>query len=215
MGVQVYTSVDGHPLDEPELLAIFELVAQRKRAVWLHPTRPMTRADYLSESLSKFDLWWAIGWPYETTLAMGRLVFSGLFDRHPDLPIITHHAGGVASLMEGRLGSGLELLGTRNLPEHADAVATPLVEKPLDAFRRFYGDTATFGSAAAIECGRAFFGAQRMMFATDMPFDPEQGPGYVRSTLAAIDSLDRLSNSDRAAIKSGNARRVLRLAADR
>ncbi len=113
-------------------------------------------------------------------------------------------------MMEGRFGPGLKMLGTRNPPELADAVATPLEEAPLDAFRRFYADTATFGSQAAIECGIAFFGAKHMMFGSDMPFDPEKGPGFIRETLSAIDKMS-LSPRDRRKILSQNAGAVLGL----
>jgi len=210
LGVQLYSNVNGRPLDEPEFLAIFELMAQLDRPVWLHPIRPLTHADYRTEDVSKYDLWWALGWPYETSVAMARLVFAGLFDRCPNLVVITHHCGGVIPMMEGRLGSGLERLGMRNPPEHADAVRTNLQEPPLDAFRRFYADTASFGSRAAIECARAFFGVEKLLFATDMPFDPEQGPGYIRETLRAIGEMN-LDNQERAAILSENARRLLKL----
>ncbi len=209
-GVQILTSVQGQPLDRPEFLAVFELMATLNRPVWLHPTRPMTTADYATESVSKFDLWWALGWPHETSVAMGRLVFSGVFDRHPTLVVITHHAGGTVPMMAGRLGSGLELLGTRTPPEHSQAIQTSLREPPLAAFKRFHADTATFGSSAAIECGAAFFGWDRMLFATDMPFDPEQGPGYIRATLQALDALN-LTPVQRHAVLSGNARRLLHL----
>lgn len=209
-GVQVMTSMGGQPLDQPKFLAIFELMATLGRAVWLHPTRPMTTPDYASETVSKFDLWWALGWPHETSVAMGRLVFSGLFDRHPDLVVVTHHAGGTVPMMAGRLGSGLELLGTRTPPEQTAAIETSLRERPLAAFRRFHADTATFGSRAAIDCGAAFFGWDRMLFATDMPFDPEQGPGYIRETLHALGEIEQTGAQCRA-VYSANARRVLKI----
>ena len=63
-----------------------------------------------------------------------------------------------------------------------------------------------FGSRAAIECGMSFFGIDNILFATDSPFDPEQGPGYIRETLRAIDELD-VSDQQREAILSGNAER--------
>lgn len=214
VGVQVYTNVGGHPLDEPQYLQVIEHAAGTGCAVWLHPIRLMTAADYSSERHSKFDLWWALGWPHESSIAMGRLVFAGLFDRWPDLTVITHHCGGTIPLMEGRLKSGLKLLGTRNPPHLAEAVKTSLKERPVDAFRRFHADTASFGSRAAIECGMSFFGVDRMLFATDSPFDPEQGPGYIRETLRAIGEMD-LTDSQRTAILSGNAERLLRLERDR
>ena len=50
-----------------------------------------------------------------------------------------------------------------------------------------------------------------MLFASDTPFDPEKGPGYIRSTIADLESLE-LSDADRQKIYEGNARRVLGVA---
>lgn len=209
-GVQITTSVGGRPIDAPEYLALFELMWQRGRAVWLHPVRPMSRADYPSEEFSKFDIWWSLGWPHETSIAMARLAFAGLFDRCPGAVVITHHVGGTIPMMEGRLGSGMELLGTRNPPELSHAVRHEMKTTPLQAVRKFYADTASFGSSAAIECGRKFFGADHLLFATDMPFDPEQGPGYIRKTLAALAELN-LTTSEHESVLWKNAQRLLKL----
>ena len=170
VGVQLYTNVNGLPLDRPEFLEIFALMAELERPIWLHPLRASTVADYPGEEVSKYDIWWALGWPHETSVCCSRLVFAGVFDRWPDLKIITHHAGGTIPMMEGRLGPGLDLMGDRYPPQHADAAQTELKERPLDAFRRFHADTATFGSKSAVEAGVAFFGRERMLFASDFPF---------------------------------------------
>jgi len=209
-GVQLFSNIDGRPLDEPEFRPIFALMAEEDRPLWIHPARGMNVADYRTEDHSKYDLWWALGWPYESSLAMGRLVFAAVFDRWPELKVVTHHVGGMVPMMEGRLSHGLELLGTRQPPGMEASVRTELVGRPIDAFRKFYADTASFGSRAAIECGLGFFGCERLVFGTDMPFDPEQGPGYIRGTLKAIEQMD-LSAEDRNAILSGNAKRLLKL----
>jgi aminocarboxymuconate-semialdehyde decarboxylase len=185
-------------------------MAELRRPIWLHPIRPMTAPDYVEEQVSKFDLWWAFGWPHETSLAMGRLVFAGVFDRWPELAIITHHVGGTIPLFAGRIEHGLALLGTRNPPEHQAAVETTLQEPPLAAFRRFFADTASFGSRSALDCGRDFFGADKLLFATDMPFDPEQGTGFIRETLRAIDEMD-VSPAQRFSILEGTATELLGL----
>ena len=196
VGVQVYTHVNGLPLDRPEYLAVLEMLAQLNSPVWLHPLRSSRQSDYPDESISKFDLWWAFGWPHETSVCAGRLVFSGLFDRCPDLKIITHHAGGTIPMVEGRLDSGLAVLGTRYAPEEQQAAETPLQEPAIEAFRRFHADTATFGSRLGIEAAMAFFGSQQMYFATDFPF-----AGIERS----IRSVEGLP----ANIQSGNAAALL------
>ena len=205
LGVQVFSNVNGRPLDEPGFLEVIRHVAKLERLIWMHPTRGMDRADYPTETVSKFDLWWALGWPYETSAAMGRLVFSGILEDTPMPRIITHHAGGMIPMVEGRITSGLSLLGTRCPPGMEEVIQTPLRGAPVEMFKRFYADTATFGSRDAIKCAIDFFGINQVLFATDMPFDPEQGPGYIRSTLQAIAELD-LDESQRQLILSGNAR---------
>ena len=74
----------------------------------------------------------------------------------------------------------------------------------------FYADTATFGSRAAMECGLDFFGVDKVLFASDSPFDPEKGPGYIRETIRCIEELP-ISAADRFKIYEGNARKMLRL----
>ena len=141
---------------------------------------------------------------------MGRLVFAGVFDRWPELVVITHHTGGIIPMMEGRLGGGLDCLGIRTPDDHGDAIKTALKQRPVDAFRCFYADTATFGAKPPIDCGLAFFGTERLLFATDMPFGPEEGLSNVRSTLAAIHAMD-VTPHQRRQILGGNAERVLAL----
>jgi predicted TIM-barrel fold metal-dependent hydrolase len=209
-GVQIFTNVAGRPLDLPEYQPIFARMAARDLPIWMHPARPATAADYPGEPRSRYDLWWAFGWPYETSVAMGRLVFSGLFDRHPGLKIITHHLGAMIPFCEGRIGGGLDQLGSRtDDPDDGTALAR-LKRRPIEYFKMFYGDTALFGAWHAMESGLAFFGADHVLFGTDMPFDPEKGPGFIRDTIAAMERM-RASDEDKAKIYEGNARRMLRL----
>jgi len=74
----------------------------------------------------------------------------------------------------------------------------------------YYADTAVFGSKPATECGMAFFGPDKTVFASDAPFDPEKGPMYIRETIKVIESLG-LSEADQAKIFHGNAERLLKL----
>jgi aminocarboxymuconate-semialdehyde decarboxylase len=137
-------------------------------------------------------------------------VFSGLFDRHPDLVIITHHMGAMIPFCAGRVGGGLDQLGSRTDDPDDMAALGRLRRRPIEYFRMFYGDTALFGAWPAMEAGLAFFGADRILFGTDMPFDPEKGPGFIRDTIAALERM-RATDEERAKIYEGNARRLLRL----
>jgi predicted TIM-barrel fold metal-dependent hydrolase len=141
---------------------------------------------------------------------MGRLVFNGLFDRHPELAVITHHLGAMLPYFEMRAAGGLDQLGTRSDDPEDGAALARLKRRPFDYFKMFYGDTAVFGSRPATECGLAFFGVDRVLFASDAPFDPERGPMYIRETLRVLDELD-LSEGDRRKIYFENAEKLLRL----
>jgi predicted TIM-barrel fold metal-dependent hydrolase len=212
VGVQVFSNVNGAPLTAPPTLPLFDLMAKLDLPIWIHPARGADYPDYRTEKKSHYEIWWTFGWPYETSVAMAHIVFAGLFDKHPDLKIITHHLGGMVPYFEGRVGPGWDQLGARTSDEDYGALLRKLKMRPLDYFHLFYADTAVFGSRAATECGLKFFGADRVLFASDAPFDPEKGSAYIRWTIEIIDRLD-ITPEERRAIYEGNARRLLKLPA--
>src|SRR6266542_1098464 len=102
-GVQICTSVNGRALDEPEFFPVFERATKKHDVpIWMHPARPGSRPDYVGEQKSKYEIWQVLGWPFETSIAMARMVFSAFFERLPDLRIITHHCGGMIPYFSGR-----------------------------------------------------------------------------------------------------------------
>ncbi len=213
VGVQIFTNVKGRPLDDPEFFPIFEAMARRHDLpIWLHPARGAGLPDYATESKSRFEIWWTLGWPYETSAAMARLVFSKVLDRLADLKIITHHMGGLIPYLEGRVAYGWDVIGERTSDEDYVALRGELKKRPFDYFKEnFYADTAVFGARAATVCGLDFFGEDRVLFASDCPFDPEGGSLYPRLTIRILDGLD-ISQETREKIYHGNAERLLRLA---
>ncbi len=211
VGVQVFSNVLGKPLTAPETLPLFELMVELDLPLWLHPARGANFPDYEQEKKSHFEIWWTFGWPYETSVAMAHIVFEGLFDRYPQLKIITHHMGGMIPYFEGRVGPGWDQLGARTSDVDYSLLLRKLAQRPIDYFRLFYADTALFGAAEATRCGLKFFGPERVLFASDAPFDPEKGSMYTRTTIEIIDALD-VTPAQRHAIYEGNARRLLKLA---
>ncbi len=153
------------------------------------------------------------GWPYETSAAMARMVFSGFFDRWPNLKIITHHLGAMAPFLEARVGLGLDQLGTREAaePHYAKLVADMKAKgrSPVDYFKMFYADTAINGWAPGIRCGLDFFGAITCCSAPIARSIREGGPLFIREIIKAIDSLD-LPDAVREKIYHENAQRMLR-----
>ena len=139
---------------------------------------------------------------------MTRLIYSGLFDELPQLKIITHHMGGMIPYFSGRIGLGFRQIffGTSEHNPGADALKRP----PAEYFKLLYADTALNGEVAATQCGHAYFGTAHCLFATDAPFDPEQGKLLIGNTIAAVNALP-IDVAERDRIFSGNARALLKL----
>jgi uncharacterized protein len=208
-GIMFFTNVAGKPLDLPEFLPLFDEAARRDLPIWVHPGRGADFSDYKTEGQSKYEIWWTLGWPYETSVAMSRIVFSGLFDRLPSLKIITHHMGAMIPYFEGRIGYGWDQLGSRTSDEDYVGHLRSMKKRPIDYFRMFYADTALFGALAGTKCGLDFFGVDHVVFASDVPFEPKPGL-YIRETIRCIESLD-ITAEERERIYCGNARRLLHL----
>ena len=101
--VEVFTDIRGRPLDAPEFRPVFAEMAARDRPILLHPRRTNTTPDYAGEELSEFLIYTNFGWPFETSKAMARLAFGGVFERYPDLTVVTHHAGGLVPFFHKRI----------------------------------------------------------------------------------------------------------------
>ena len=220
-GIQIFTNVAGKPLDEPLYAPVFEAMAGYDLPIWLHPARPAGVADYPSETRSRYQLWWCFGWPYDTSIAMSRLVFSGLFDRLPGLKIITHHLGGMIPYYEARIQNGYAGWAYENeldnpltlydspwalanqTEREASGTVISALERPLmDYFRMFYGDTALNGGVSGTRCGLDFFGTDNVVFSTDAPFVS------IKGTIEVIEQLE-LETEDRKRLLCGNAERLI------
>jgi len=210
-GIQVFTNVNGRPLDDPEYYPVLErCVKKYDLPIWLHPVRRSDFPDYLSEKKSKYEIWWLFGWPYETSACMARLVFSGMLEKLPAMKVITHHLGAMAPFLVERIALGMDQMGTRTPDEDYVGLRQRMAKSPVEFFKMFYGDTSVNGSASAIRCGLDFFGADRVLFGTDCPFDPEGGPGFIRGTIKAIARLD-LPDAVERKIYHENAFRMLQM----
>jgi len=205
-GVQMYTSVQGRPLDSPELFPLYEKMIHFNLPIWLHPWRVMTQPDYPGETESKFKIWSTFGWPYETAAAMTRLIFGGVFEKFPGLKIITHHAGGMVPFLSERIRSGFDLWEMRTPLNPMKG----LTRAPMDYYRRFYADTAIAGDTQGLMCAYEFFGPEQILFGTDMPMDSQLGNRLLRDIIGSIERMT-VSEEDKEKIFAGNARALMRL----
>jgi len=205
-GIQLHSDINGKPLDSPEFEPVFEKMAAYNLPILLHPEiRTSQTPDYPGEEESKYLSFLIFGWPYRTTLAMTRLAMSGVFDRYPDLKVIAHHCGAMVPFFEQRfhmIHFGHQMrMGVQQKPY--------LKKAPLDYLRMFYVDTAV-PSTSALMCGYAFFGADHMLFGTDMPYDAQVGHVYTRETILSTERM-AIPDSEKKKIFEDNARALLRL----
>jgi aminocarboxymuconate-semialdehyde decarboxylase len=210
-GIQVFTNVAGTPLSAPQFRPIFARMAARGLPIWVHPMRGPSFADYASEQVSEAEIWFSFGWPYETTACMTRLIYSGLLDELPDLKIITHHMGGMIPYFAGKIDLGFRQIFFGTPQRNPAAEEAGLKRRPMDYYKMLLADTALGGEIEPTRCGHAFFGTSSCLFATDAPFDPEQGRGLIRSTIRAVEALP-IGAAERERIFAGNARALLELA---
>lgn len=209
-GVQLFTEINGRALDNEEYFPVYEAAYKAGGSLWLHPHRGMFKADYEGEEASKYELWWALGWPYDSSMAMARLMFSGIFEKFPGINIVTHHCGGVIPMLQGRFASGMDSYGTRTPKAYAHLSETPITVPPFDSLKNYYADTASFGSKATVDCGIDFFGIEKIVFASDMPFGPGAGLHHITETIKVVESLD-IPEKSKDLIFSGNAKKMLGL----
>lgn len=213
VGVQIYTHHHGGPMDQERFFPFYEAVAKRgDKMIQVHPCRDSSWADYKTEERSKFEIWWTLGWEYDLSAFMSRLVFAGIFERLPDIKILIHHGGAMIPHFAGRVGPGWDQLGARTPADQVgDITGYPLTQRPIEYFKKFYVDTAYFGAGDSMRTAIKFFGVERTLFGSDSPFDPEKGPGYIRATIANLQEMDIVTDADREAIYHGNVTKLLGL----
>lgn len=184
-GVEIYTNVNGDGPDAPQFRPLYEKMVQYDLPIWIHPCRGGTGDMAL------------FGWPYETSAAVLKLVAGGIIRDLPDIKFIIHHGGSMVSFFEGRIKwmFPLEFGGE--------------IHNPREQFRKFYCDTAVYGSTAALMCSYEFFGADHILFGTDMPLGPRFG--LTGETIRSIERAD-ITAEEKENIFRNNAVNLLRMA---
>lgn len=184
LGPQIFTSSRGVPLDDPRLDIFWRELEALGAPAWIHPERTAETGDYPGEQLSRFGLYMVLGWPYETSVALMRLVLSGVLTRYPGLKFIVHHAGGMIPFFAARIDSFYppdEVIGR---------IEPPLISgPPTEALRRLYVDTAIHGPLSALMCAYDFFGPSNMVIGTDSPFGPRDGREYTLRGSNIVDAM--------------------------
>ncbi len=185
-GIFVLANLAGKTLVDPLFEPIWQAIEARALPVMLHPTTPPGIKEMEMGRLLP-----VVGFTFDTSLAVGRMVLDGFFDRYTKLKLIACHAGGTLPYLAGRL----DLFYNKRIPPKERKIA----ELPTEHLRRVYYDSITFHPLALkllIDVG----GADKVMFGTDYPH-----PADIPFLRGLVDDLP----ADQAkAVLGENARRV-------
>lgn len=184
-GAHIGTSVEGAYLDEPRFAPVFEAADALGVPLILHPyyvgPRPGLEPFYLTN---------LFGNPLDTALCASRLIFSGVFEAHPNLELILVHAGGFLPYQIGRLDHGWSV---RPEPK------AQLERKPSEYLDRFFYDTISHHDSALAWLVE-LVGDERVLLGTDLPYDmaDEDPVGRITRIALAGDSSERVMGSNAA-----------------
>jgi aminocarboxymuconate-semialdehyde decarboxylase len=189
-GVEIASNVDGKALDLAGLEPFWEAANDLRCLVLLHPYDVLRGID-----LSRYFLENMLGRPAESTLAIAHLLFSGVFERHPDLVLCMVHGGGYMPYQLGRWQKGYETV--------PDLAGKNLSKPPLEYVKNLYYDSLVH-IPEALAFLLEMVGPAQILVGTDYPY-----PMAERQPVDFIDSVPGLIPADRQAILDGNVERIL------
>lgn len=190
VGAQIATTVGADWLDQASLDPLWEAAQHLGAFIVMHPMAPLSGV-----SLDRYFMSNMVGRPAETTIALAGLIFSGVFDRHPDLRLCAVHGGGFTPFQIGRLDRGHQAK-----PEVAARDAGKL---PSEYLARLYVDTVIH-DPRALRYLIDVMGADHVLIGTDYPF--EMGD---EDPVGLVDAVPGLQPEEREAILTGNVSRLL------
>jgi aminocarboxymuconate-semialdehyde decarboxylase len=191
VGVMVLANIDEKSLTDPRFAPIWDEIDRRALPVLVHPTAPPA-TKYLD--VDQFNLIASVGFMFDTSLAVSRMIFDGFLERYQNLKLIAAHGGGALPYLAGRLDICFD-----NMP----AARVKISQPPSTYLQRIYYDTVVFRQDALAMC-LAVAGADRVLYGSDYPHNI----GDMKGCLARVDALPA---AQRDAVRGGNARRVFGL----
>jgi predicted TIM-barrel fold metal-dependent hydrolase len=188
-GILLYTNLAGRFPDEPQFRPLFARAVELDIPVLLHPAKPIT-----IELVKGYEMTSTLGNMFDNTIALTRLLMSGILDEFPKLKLVCPHLGGTLPYIVGRLDHQVNVLkrGPRNL-----------TRSPSEYLRSIWLDVVS-PLPLAIKFGHEFMGADRLLFSSDHPWvEP--------SLIVSCVQQAGLPAADERKIFSDNARKLFRL----
>ncbi|HEX2567510.1 MAG TPA: amidohydrolase family protein [Burkholderiales bacterium] len=191
VGVMVLANVDGVSLTDRRFAAIWREIDRRALPVLVHPTAPPGTKQL---DVAKYNLIASVGFMFDTSLAVSRMIFDGFFDRYANLKLIAAHGGATLPYIAGRLDICFE-----NMPACREKIS----DKPSAYLRRIYYDSVVF-QQESLELAIKVGGEDKVLYGSDFPHNI----GDMKGCLARVDALPA---AQRDAVRGGNAQRIFRL----
>jgi aminocarboxymuconate-semialdehyde decarboxylase len=187
----VLANIDGRPLTDPAFAPIWSAIDARSLPVLVHPTAPPGVADM---DMVRFQLTASIGFTFDTSLAVARMIYDGFFDRYPSLSIIAAHGGGALPYLISRMDQCYD-----NIPACREKISV----RPSEYLPQIFADAVVFAPEVLELCLKVF-GADNVMYGSDYPHTIGDMPGCLKR-------VNGLSAGARDNVRGGTARRVFGL----
>jgi aminocarboxymuconate-semialdehyde decarboxylase len=191
VGVMVLANIDGVSLTDKRFSSIWKEIDRRGLPVLVHPTAPPGTAEL---DVMRYNLIASVGFMFDTSLAVARMIFDGFFDRYPSLKIIAAHGGGALPYIAGRLD-----ICFANMPACRERISNP----PSSYLKKVYFDSVVF-QQESLELALKVGGTGNVLYGSDYPHNI----GDMKGCLARVDALPP---AQRDAVRGGNAMRIFKL----
>lgn len=182
-GFVVGSNIEGTALTHEDFEPFYELVDELNVPIFIHPMTPAG-----NEVMNEYRLAPLVGFENEITMAITRLIFDGVLERH-DVDVHLSHLGGTVPYLVERLNNGY-----RAYPECRENIDKP----PEHYLKNVYYDTVSFHDPA-LRCALESFGAEQLLLGSDYP----HVIGDLDRAVTDIDDLE-LTAHERSSIKAGN-----------
>ena len=188
-GVVLLSNIGGNALTSPQYRSFFEEANRMKLCIFLHPMLPAN-----SEGFREYVLGPIIGFPFDTSLAVARMCYDGMFEELPGIRWIIGHLGGAIPYLMERMDNGF-----RDFAE----CRVKIDKLPSVYLKRLYYDTVSF-SPYTLKMVRDMVGADHMVMGSDYP----HLLGSIERAVPSIEGLE-IEDDEKERIYSGTALSIL------
>jgi aminocarboxymuconate-semialdehyde decarboxylase len=190
-GATLMSNANDHPLDSEKLMPIYEEAAKLDVPLFIHPTSPLNHT-----AMDDYRLVPILGFGVDTTLAVLRLVFSGVMKRVPNLKLVAAHLGGVFPYLRGRIETGFNAY-----PECKANISEP----PSHYLKKIWMDSLCYDQDILMS-SLAYSGADKILLGTDFPHQITD----IEKAVQRIRQLN-VSDEEKQKILGENAAKLLKL----